>query len=103
MYGIKIYVSGQTLKSKGLVKAFRKLLDEELKDPYSLKVIDVIENPQLAEKSMIFATPTVEKTSPSPTRRIIGDLSEKERILFGLGIFAGKEGEKCQDIQEDGQ
>lgn len=94
MYEIRIYISGHTLKSTRLVEAFRKLLDEELKDQYSLDVIDLFENPQLAEESMILATPTVERASPPPTRKIIGDLSDKERILFGLGIIAGKEGKK---------
>ncbi len=94
MYEIRIYISGHTLKSTRLVEDFRKLLDEELKELYSLEVIDIIENPQLAEESMILATPTVEKASPLPTRKIIGDLSDKERILFGLGIIAGKEEEK---------
>ena len=74
-------------------RAYRNLLntcESELKGLYRLEVIDVLENPQLAEDEQIVATPTLIKQLPPPARRILGDLCNKERVLKGLDILIGK-------------
>ena len=65
----------------------KKILYDEFKDQYSLKVIDVLENPGLAEDDKILATPTVVKRLPMPIRKVIGDLTEREKVLLGLDLM----------------
>jgi circadian clock protein KaiB len=85
-YVIKLYVTGQTPRSQRAIENLRRLCDEELRGQYELVVIDVLERPQLAEDEKILATPTVVKELPLPIRRIIGDLSDLERVLLGLDL-----------------
>jgi circadian clock protein KaiB len=85
-YILKLYITGQTVNSEKAIKNLRAILDTQLKGLYSLKVIDVLKHPQLAEEDKILATPTVMKVSPPPARKIIGDLSDKEKVLSGLGL-----------------
>lgn len=87
MYEIRLYVTGRTTsKSVKAVSRLKALLEQEFKDQYSLEIIDVLENPQAAESDKILATPTVVKVLPQPTRKIIGDLSDREKVLTGLSI-----------------
>ena len=65
----------------------RRICDEELHGEYQLEIIDVLERPQLAEDDKILATPTLIKQLPPPLRRVIGDLSNKEKVLLGLEVF----------------
>lgn len=83
---IKLYVTGQTPRSRTAIANLRKLCEEQLEGAYELIVIDVLERPQLAEDEKILATPTVIKELPLPVRRIIGDLSDTERVLIGLDL-----------------
>jgi circadian clock protein KaiB len=69
------------------LKTLRNILENEFKGVYALKVIDVLKNPQLAEEDKILATPTLSKILPPPVRRIIGDLSDRERVLIGLDLL----------------
>jgi len=85
-YVIKLYVTGQTPRSQRAIDNLRRICDEELHGKYNLAVIDVLERPQLAEDEKILATPTVIKELPPPIRRIIGDLSDTERVLLGLDL-----------------
>jgi circadian clock protein KaiB len=85
-YVIKLYVTGQTPRSQRAIDNLRRICDEELHGKYNLAVIDVLERPQLAEDEKILATPTVVKELPPPIRRIIGDLSDTERVLLGLDL-----------------
>lgn len=85
-YTIKLYVTGRTPRSEQAIANLRRICDEELSGRYQLVVIDVLERPQLAEDEKILATPTVVKELPAPIRRIIGDLSDKERVLLGLDL-----------------
>ena len=85
-YVIKLYVTGQTPRSQRAIENLRRICDEELQGHYDLVVIDVLERPQLAEDEKILATPTVVKELPPPIRRIIGDLSDSERVLLGLDL-----------------
>ena len=91
MYDFKLYVIGRTPKSVEVIEELVKLLEDALESHYHLEVIDIIESPELAEKDNILATPTLQKVSPEPVRKIIGDLSDKERILLALGLTAQQE------------
>jgi len=85
-YVIKLYVTGQTPRAQTAIDNLRRLCEQELGGRYDLVVIDVLERPQLAEDEKILATPTVVKELPVPIRRIIGDLSDSERVLLGLDL-----------------
>jgi len=88
---LKLYVTGQTANSQRALRNLEDILNNELKGLYSLRVIDVLENPQLAEDDKILATPTLAKILPPPVRKIIGDLSDKEKVLLGLDLTLEKE------------
>ena len=81
-----LYISSETSSSVASAWNLKSLLDEELKGRYSLEVINVIDHPQRAEEDNILATPTLVKASPLPERRVIGDLSNRDRVLLGLGL-----------------
>lgn len=84
---IKLYVTGRTPQAEAAIRNLKNICDEELQSQYQLEVIDVLERPQLAEDERILATPTLIKELPPPMRRIIGDLSDRERVLLGLDIL----------------
>lgn len=85
-YILKLYITGRTSKSERAIANLKSLCENELKGAYTLRVIDVLENPQLAEDEKIIATPTLIKVLPLPLRRVIGDLSNTERVLLGLDL-----------------
>ncbi|MCX7594325.1 MAG: circadian clock protein KaiB [Fischerella sp.] len=86
-YVLKLYVAGNTPNSVRALKTLKNILEQEFKGIYALKVIDVLKNPQLAEEDKILATPTLSKILPPPVRKIIGDLSDRERVLIGLDLL----------------
>lgn len=86
-YVLKLYVAGNTANSVRALKTLKKILEQEFQGVYALKVIDVLKNPQLAEEDKILATPTLSKILPPPVRKIIGDLSDRERVLIGLDLL----------------
>ena len=86
-YILKLYVAGNTPNSMRALKTLRNILETEFRGVYALKVIDVLKNPQLAEEDKSLATPTLAKILPPPVRRIIGDLSDRERVLIGLDLL----------------
>ncbi len=86
-YILKLYVAGNTPNSMRALNTLREILKTEFKGVYALKVIDILKNPQLAEEDKILATPTLAKILPPPVRRIIGDLSDRERVLIGLDLL----------------
>src|SRR4051812_45617001 len=86
MWELRLYIAGQTPKSVSALKNIRKYCDEHLKHEYSIEVIDLLKDPQLAEGDQIFAIPTLVRKVPQPLRKIIGDLSNEERVLVGLNI-----------------
>ncbi len=86
-YILKLYVAGNTPNSVRALKTLKNILEEEFKGVYALKVIDVLKNPQLAEEDKILATPTLAKILPPPVRKIIGDLSDREKVLIGLDLL----------------
>ena len=91
MYEFKLYVVGQTPKSQTVVWELTKLLEDAFGDQYNLEVIDIIENPERTNQDKILATPTLEKVSPEPVRRVVGDLSDKEMVLPALGLTPQEE------------
>lgn len=86
-YILKLYVAGNTPNSVRALKTLNQILEQEFQGVYALKVIDVLKNPQLAEEDKILATPTLSKILPPPVRKIIGDLSDRERVLIGLDLL----------------
>lgn len=86
-YVLKLYVAGNTPNSVKALKTLKTILEDEFQGVYALKVIDVLKNPQLAEEDKILATPTLAKILPPPVRKIIGDLSDRERVLIGLDLL----------------
>ncbi|WP_298614926.1 circadian clock protein KaiB [uncultured Thermosynechococcus sp.] len=96
-YVLKLYVAGNTPNSVRALKTLNNILEKEFKGVYALKVIDVLKNPQLAEEDKILATPTLAKVLPPPVRRIIGDLSNREKVLIGLDLLYEEIGEQSDD------
>ncbi len=86
-YVLKLYVAGNTPNSARALKTLKNILEQEFQGVYALKVIDVLKNPQLAEEDKILATPTLAKVLPPPVRKIIGDLSDREKVLIGLDLL----------------
>jgi len=93
-YLLKLYVSGQTPRARLAIENLKRLCEEELSDEYAMEVIDVLEHPQAAEDDRILATPTLIKQLPPPLRRVIGDLSDKEKVLVGLDLRVTRNGEE---------
>jgi circadian clock protein KaiB len=77
---------GDTTNSQTAIKNLNNILEKEPKDLYTLDVIDVLKNPQAASEDKILATPTLMKVSPEPAKRIIGDLSDRGRVMSGLDL-----------------
>jgi circadian clock protein KaiB len=88
-WDLKLYVAGQTPKSIAAVANLKKLCDEHLAGRYRVEVIDLVKNPQLARSDQILAIPTLVRHLPEPMRKIIGDLSNQERVLVGLDVRQG--------------
>lgn len=85
-YKLCLFVTGSTPRSMRAIENMRQLCDENLKGRYSLEVVDIYEHPEATRELQIVASPTLVKVLPEPLRRIIGDLSDKERVLAGLNI-----------------
>ncbi len=85
-YRLRLFVSGSTPRSTRAVENLLRICEEYLKDRYEYEVIDVYRNPEATRELQIVATPTLVKMFPEPLRKIIGDLSDKERVLVGLSI-----------------
>jgi circadian clock protein KaiB len=89
-YQLRLYIAGNTLKSATALTNLKKYCEEHLKGIYEIEVIDLLVNPQLAEGDQILAIPTLVKKVPEPVRKIIGDLSNEEKVLVGLDIRPAK-------------
>jgi circadian clock protein KaiB len=84
---LRLYVAGQTPKALTAFANLTLLCEEQLKGKYSIEVIDLLKNPQLGAADQIFALPTLVRKLPVPVRKIIGDLSNSERVLIGLDLL----------------
>lgn len=85
-WNLRLYVAGQTPKSLAAFNNLKKLCEEHLAGRYTIEVVDLLENPQLARDHQILAIPTLVRRLPEPLKRIIGDLSDTERTLVGLDL-----------------
>lgn len=85
-YILRLFVSGRTPRAERAIANLRRLCEEEFAGCYELQVIDVLEDPAAAEDERILATPTLIKQLPPPLRRVIGDLSDREKVLLGLNL-----------------
>jgi circadian clock protein KaiB len=98
---LTLFVTGHTPRSELAIENLRRICAEELQGQFEMLVVDVLEHPQHAEDEKISATPTLIKKLPPPLRRVIGDLTDTEKVLIGLGLKdldadTSKRGEKCQ-------
>ncbi|MCB1779393.1 MAG: circadian clock protein KaiB [Candidatus Competibacteraceae bacterium] len=85
-YLLKLYITGCTPQSERAISNLYRICEAEMQGQFEVQIIDVLQSPELAEKDRIIATPTLIKDLPQPLRRIIGDLSDVERVLRGLDI-----------------
>ena len=85
-YVLKLYVTGKTPRSTQAVENLRSICDEYLEGRYDLEVIDIYQQPELLAGEQIVAAPTLVKKFPPPTRRLVGDMSNRHRVLVGLDL-----------------
>jgi circadian clock protein KaiB len=83
---LALYVTGRSPNSERAIANLKSICEEQLSDQFEIVIIDVLEHPQLAEDERILATPTLIKQVPLPLRRLIGDLSDKHKVLMGLDL-----------------
>jgi circadian clock protein KaiB len=86
LWELRLYVAGKTAKSLTAFANLKQICEEYLQGQYRIEVIDLLENPQLAKADQIIALPTLIRTLPTPIKKIIGDLSNKEKFLVGLDV-----------------
>jgi circadian clock protein KaiB len=89
-WNLRLYVAGQTPKSQAAFANLKKICDEHLNGKCHIEVIDLVKNPRLAAGDQILAIPTLVRKLPEPIRKIIGDLSDTEKVLVGLDILPHK-------------
>jgi circadian clock protein KaiB len=87
---LRLYVAGQTPKSLAAISNLKSICEENFEEKYEIKVIDLVKNPALARDHQILAIPTLVRSLPVPICKIIGDLSDKERVIVGLDIRNSK-------------
>jgi circadian clock protein KaiB len=85
-YNLRLYVAGQTPKSVAAIANLKKLCERHLAGRYNVQVIDLMKDPALAQRDQIVAIPTLIRQLPEPMKRVIGDLSNSDRVLVGLDI-----------------
>jgi circadian clock protein KaiB len=88
-----LYVAGHTSRAEQAIATIRQLCAAALGDRYDLEIIDVLEQPQAAERARVLATPTLVREQPTPRRRIIGDMSDSALVLRGLNIQPPRDGQ----------
>ncbi len=93
-YILTLYVTGTSPRTKTAIDNLSRICAQELEGQYELEIVDVLEHPQRAEDEKILATPTLIKQLPPPLRRVIGDLSDKQKVLLGLEVRAASPASK---------
>ncbi len=93
IWNLRLYVAGQTPKSLAAIANLKAICETHLQGEYTIEVVDLLENPQLASGDQILAIPTLVRKLPPPLRKIIGDLSNTERVLVGLDMKTSGEKE----------
>jgi circadian clock protein KaiB len=91
LWELRLYVAGQTARSRTALVNLKKICEDHLADGYSIEVIDLLEHPQLSKGDQILAIPTLVRRLPKPMRKIIGDLSDTHRVLIGLDLRSADE------------
>jgi circadian clock protein KaiB len=91
-FELRLYVAGQTPKAQRAFANLRKICDEHLAGRYSIEVVDLLSDPQLGKGDQILALPTLVRRLPAPIKKIIGDLSNTERVLVGLDLRQRQKG-----------
>ena len=86
-YVLRLYVTGMTSRSRTAIANLKDICEDALAGRYDLEIVDVLESPEMAETDKVMATPTLIKNLPPPVRRIIGDLSDRARVLAGLELI----------------
>jgi circadian clock protein KaiB len=86
-YVLRLYITGQTLNSVRALENLKDILKNRLDGLYELKVVDVLKHPQLAEQDKVLATPLLVRLLPKPVRKVIGDFSDREKVLLGLDLM----------------
>lgn len=94
LWELRLYVAGQTPRSRAALANLQKICEEHLAGRYAIEVIDLLEHPQLSRGDQILAIPTLVRKLPKPMRKIIGDLSDTQRVLIGLDL-------RCADEEEE--
>jgi circadian clock protein KaiB len=97
VYVLRLYVTGLSPRAKEAIRNIKRLCEEELHGRYDLKVIDIYQQPELAKKEQILAAPTLIRTLPLPLRKMVGDMSDREKIIVGLEITP------CKGAKKDGR
>jgi len=87
---LRLYIAGMTPRSAKALENLKRICEEEVPGEYSIEVVDLLKNPQLAEGDQILAIPTLVRRLPEPVRKIIGDLSNKEKVLVGLSMISAE-------------
>ncbi|MDN7011449.1 thiol-disulfide isomerase [Methanoculleus sp. FWC-SCC3] len=85
-YVLRLYVTGMTPRSQKAIESIKEISEEHLAGRYDLEVIDIYQQPERAQEAQVVATPTLIKQLPLPLRKLIGDMSDKDRVLVGLGV-----------------
>ena len=88
---LRLYVAGQTPKSVAAFSNLKRICEEHLKGKYHIEIVDLLENPKLAAGDQILAIPTLVRKLPPPLRKIIGDLSNEQKVLVGLDLIPRSE------------
>ncbi|MBF0206204.1 MAG: circadian clock protein KaiB [Oligoflexia bacterium] len=94
IWELRLYVAGQTPKSISAFINLKEICEENFKGFYKIKIVDLLKNPLLAKEDQILAIPTLVRKLPMPIKKIIGDLSNKEKVLVGLNLFLADRGRK---------
>lgn len=97
---LRLYIAGQTPKSTQALTNITRYCKKYLGDNYSIEIIDLLKDPQLAAGDQIFAIPTLVRRFPEPLRKIIGDLSDEEKVLVGLNMRPMDDTEEFSNIKE---
>lgn len=85
-YVLHLYIAGNTLRAQRAAAELRDMCESELPGQCEIEIVDVLEKPEVAETEKVLATPTVVRSLPLPQRRVIGDLSDRQKVMFGLDL-----------------
>ena len=85
-YVLKLFITGRSSRSENAIRMLQNICSHDLGGQFELEIVDVLEHPEEAEQRRILATPTVVKELPPPIRKVIGDLSDKDKVLVGLDL-----------------